>query len=222
MLIRLANHNLPKQSQKPKKPRPELTLVTVTTRNDVDIEPGYHRGADHYLVTNVFGTHRLYSLTVNRKGLTGPLIVDDVMKRLRQSAAWTRVVAHGPEFYPVGSTPSTAQQSGVIMLMLGDVIVGELFVKEEGDYTLVLDKQFDSVSRDTLSTVINEFLSKEIAMAAYEISDVGKGGVTAPSVDDVKAFILDYERRLGEKLNWEDWEDLLDQAYGELADEEGA
>lgn len=87
MLIRLANPTLTsKQQQKPKKKRPELTLVTVTTRNDVDIEPGYHRGADHYLITNTFGTHRLYSLTVNRMGLTGQMIVDDAMKRLRQTA----------------------------------------------------------------------------------------------------------------------------------------
>jgi hypothetical protein len=221
MLIRLANSTLTQKSpQKPKKKRPELTLVTVTTRNDVDIEPGYHRGANHYLITNTFGNHRLYSLTVNRKGLTAPMIVDDVMKRLRQTAGWTKVVAHGPNFHPVEVQSDTSKEP-VIGLKLGDYNVGFVIPGNETDYRLVLDKDLDGISLSTLSTFIHEFLKQEIAMAADEncASNAGMEAVEG-TINPVKAFMLDYEKKLGSKLNFDEWQDLIELAYDSLLDDE--
>lgn len=220
MLIRLANQSVLKQNPKPKKKRPELTLVTVTTRNDVDIEPGYHRGADHYLVTNTFGTHRLYSLTVNRKGLTGPLIVDDVMKRLRATAGWTKVVAHGPMIYPAEGSPDT------IALMLGGWELGQVHVSnDDATYTLKLDKDLDGASRASLSDIINEFLSQEVAVAADDSNYVASNEVSEmvaelDVVDGLKAFMLEHEKKVGYKLNWDEWKDLLGDAYDEITDDE--
>jgi hypothetical protein len=221
MLIRLANPTLTsKQQQKPKKKRPELTLVTVTTRNDVDIEPGYHRGADHYLITNTFGTHRLYSLTVNRMGLTGQMIVDDAMKRLRQTAGWTKVVDHAPNFHPAEILDDT-NRSPLIVLMLGAHRVGYVIPEDDNGYRLMLDKDFDAVSRDTLTTIIHEFLKKEIAMAADDLHPaVSNKPEVNEDIDAVKAFMRDYERNVGYKLNWDEWQDILGVAYDELAEEE--
>lgn len=217
MMIRLANQSFIKPHQKPKKKRPELTLVTVTTRNDVDIEPGYHRGADHYLITSTFGTHRLYSLTVNRQGFTPALIVDDVMKRLRQAAGWTKLVDHGVTFEPV------ATDTGDITLLLGSSVVGCVQCNGSADYTLVLDRNLDPISRDTLSSVIHEQLTKELSMAADD-SHYPAPAASGPveSIDAVKQFMVAHEQRLGYKLNWDEWQALLEDAYDELAEEEDA
>ena len=221
MLIRLANPTLTsKQHQKPKKKRPELTLVTVTTRSGVDIEPGYHRSADHYLITNTFGTHRLYSLTVNRMGLTGQMIVDDAMKRLRQTAGWTKVVDHAPTFHPVENADVHGNPTA-IAVTLGQYQVGFVIPEDTGGYRLMLDKDFDVVSRDTLSTIIHEFLKKEIAMAADDLHPtVSNKTEVNEDIDAVKAFMRDYERNVGYKLNWDEWQDILGVAYDEIAEEE--
>lgn len=214
MLIRLPNSSL--KTTKAKKRRNDLTLVTVNTRNDVDVKPGYHRGADHYLVITTFAVHRLYSLAINNTQLTPEQAVDEVMKQLCVSAPWTKVVEHG-SFIDVRENDET----NMVSLVLGKHPLGVVTINEDSPikYRINLRDEFDRVSRTTLETVITQQLEEEITMATQSPDDA-KVDPEDTCIADMKALMRQYEVSQGCKLSWDDWTDLLGDAFDDLCDED--
>jgi hypothetical protein len=214
MLIRLPNSSL--KTTKAKKRRNDLTLVTVNTRNDVDVKPGYHRGADHYLVITTFAVHRLYSLAINNTQLTPEQAVDEVMKQLCVSAPWTKVVEHG-RFIDVRENG----EPNMVSLVLGKHPLGLVTVNEDSPikYRINLRDEFDRVSRTTLETVITQQLEEEITMVTQSPDDV-KVDHEESCIADMKALMRQYETTLGRNLSWDEWTDLLGESFDDLCDED--
>lgn len=176
----------------------------VSPKQAVEVRPLFEPNADCYVMVSTFGVKRVYSVYAVRDGLSVKEQADAAMTFIRKAGNWIKLVCFAPNITVVESDEDIHLRLGSFRL-LSVTIDGDA-----RDYELEFDKDLDLTTRTGLGNYIRANL-EEFVMDEHNDTEV---------ICQFKELMKNHEQLIGRKLDYDDWEALLAEAYDQMYKEE--
>lgn len=174
----------------------------VSPKQAVEVRPLFEPGADSYVLVNTFGVKRIYSVYAVRDGLSVKEQADAAMTFIRKAGNWIKLVCFAPNIVVEEDGEDIHLRLGAFRLLTVAI--------DGNDYDLEFDKDLDLTTRTGLGNYIRTNL-EEFVMDEQKDTTV---------ICQFKELMKSHEQLIGRKLDYDDWEALLAEAYDQMYKEE--
>lgn len=176
----------------------------VSPKQAVEVRPLFEPGASCYVMVSTFGVKRIYSVYAVRDGLSVKEQADVAMTFIRRAGNWIKLLSYAPNI-------TVVEDGENIHLRLGSCpLLSVAIDSNEQDYELKFDKDLDLTARTGLGNYIRSNL-EEFVMDEQNDTSV---------ICQFKELMKNHEQLIGRKLDYDDWEALLAEAYDQMYKEE--